>query len=296
MKLFGVVIAALVLVACNSLTGGGGGDNTAEGVNDGPVDAIETAVAQVGSEAGANEGGTVALTAISHPSCDYTFLRKCSGNTGTVVWGGCSVGSAEMGGGWTESFSSSTCCSDFLHNCSVTRTSDSSVITIASGANVTTSTSAHTTYDGTSLPGTGTQVSIAGTAWTATRTITLNGLRRILKGPLGTTWFDHSLVTTTPVQVTGSRSTGDRTVQQGVIKLFHNRALYTAISTFDPTDKVIWGTPSCCYPTAGKITTTLSGSLTGTMTLEFSSTCGQATLTGTDGSTSTVTMNRYQCQ
>lgn len=129
-----------------------------------------------------------------------------------------------------------------------------------------------------------------------TRTIAIGGIHRVLTGPRGTVWFDHSLETTTDLTVTGTRALGTRTITAGAVKLYHNRAEYTATSTFDGTNQVKWGSSSCCYPTAGKITTVLTGSLTGSMSLEFTSTCGSALFTDRDGSTSTVSLNTYQCQ
>jgi hypothetical protein len=122
-----------------------------------------------------------------------------------------------------------------------------------------------------------------------TRTVVINGIRRTMTGPLGRSWFDHS-ITSTGLTVTGTRAAGTRTVS-GTMTMFHNLASYKATHAFN---NVTWGSSSCCYPTSGSVSTSLTGTRTGNVSLDFSSTCGQATFTDTDSSTSTVTLN--QCQ
>lgn len=228
-----------------------------------------------------------------HPltACTFTAARStCSGNVSTITWGGCSIGTATMTGGWTETWSAGFCANGaspgaLTNGTSVTRTSASDVLTFASGAKITTSTTAHSAYDGTSIPGTGVTVSNAG----GTRTIVINGIHKIMTGPLGRSWFDHS-ITSTGLTVTGTRAGGNRVVS-GTSTLFHNLAQYKAAHTFN---NVTWGSSSCCYPTSGSISSTLSGSRTGSISLAFSTTCGQATFTDADSSASTVTLT--QCQ
>jgi hypothetical protein len=72
----------------------------------------------------------------------------------------------------------------------------------------------------------------------------------------------------------------------GTVVLQHNLAKYTATSSVN-----LNYTSGCVHPSSGSITTTFSGTQTGTETLNFNlSTCGQASLIGTGGSTSTVTL------
>jgi hypothetical protein len=167
----------------------------------------------------------------------------------------------------------------------VTRTSSSEVLTFASGAKITTNTAAHTAYDGTSIPSTGVVISNTG----GTRTVVIHGIHRTMTGPLGRSWFDHS-ITSSGLTITGTRAGGNRVVS-GSSTLYHNLASYKAVHTFN---SVTWGNSSCCYPTSGSISSVLTGSKTGTLGLAFSSTCGQATFTDTDASTSTVILT--QCQ
>jgi hypothetical protein len=168
----------------------------------------------------------------------------------------------------------------------VTRTASSGLIVrFASGAKLTTSTEAHTAYDGTTIPATG--VRVEQTSATATdRSITVYGLHRVLRGPRGTKWFDHSLKTNSAITVTGTRANGNRTVN-GTLVVYHNIASYTATNVMT---NVKWETSTCCYPTSGTIATTFTGSLTGTATTSFTSTCGSASFTNTSGTTSTVAL------
>jgi hypothetical protein len=221
-------------------------------------------------------------------ACTFSAARStCSSNVSTINWNGCSVGAATLTGGWTESWSS---CANgatpgaLASGANVTRTAASGqILTLASGATLTTSTTAHSAYDGTSIPGTGIQVSNT----SGTRTVVINGMRKVLVGPRGRTVFDHS-ITSSGLTVTGTRAGGNRVVS-GNSTTFHNLAQYKAVHTFN---NVTWGSSTCCYPTSGTITSVLTGSLSGTISLAFAATCGSATFTGTDSTTSTVTLSQ----
>lgn len=226
-------------------------------------------------------------------ACSYSGFT-CSANIKNIQWNGCTTPVATLTGGWTETFISNTCCTSFGAGCAVSRLTSpiSSVVTFASGASVTTSTPNHNTYSGVALTGGVTSV-VGGTL---DRTITINGLLRKVVGPKGSAWYNHSLRTTTPISVIGSRVAGTRQISAGVIELYHNSAEYLATATFSPTDKVRWGNASCCYPNAGTITTTFSGSLTGTTTLKFlnSVSCGDAQFTDINGVMENFTLD--QCE
>lgn len=282
-------------------------DSDTESTSDSTSNTSQTAMSQAGSSSSATESGSVGFLAedalSSYESanyvdpdqsirptataCTYSSVRgSCASSADTITWGGCTVdgGSVTMTGSWTETFSgtgASTCTTPLSSGGSVTRTSSSSVMTFASGATLTTDTNGGTAWDGTSIPATGETVSNS----SGTRTIVINGIHRYLKGPRGTTWFDH-YITSTGLTVTGTRAAGTRSMS-GNLKVYHNLLRYTAASTFNT---VIWGSSSCCYPTSGNISSTLTGSLTGTTTLTFSSTCGSATYIDNSGSSSSVTL------
>ncbi len=222
-------------------------------------------------------------------ACTFSAARStCTSNVSTVNWNGCTVGLATLSGGWTEAWSAGFCANGvqptaLTNTNSVTRTSSGQVLILASGARLTTDTAAHTTYDGTSIPATGVTVSMAG----GTRTVVVNGLHKVMVGPRGRAWFDHS-ITSPGLSVTGSRATSNRVIS-GTSTMFHNLASYKAVHTFN---SVTWGSSSCCYPTSGSISTVLTGSRSGSVSLTFSSTCGTATFTDTDSTSSTLALTQ----
>lgn len=245
---------------------------------------MESATSEAGSQAGASEGGAVGLLA----ACNYTSIRgACTSSADVVTYGGCTLdsGVVTMTGTWNETFSgtsSATCTVPIVSGETVVRTSSGAVATGPLGGTLTTDTNGGTAYDGTVIPSTGTST----TNTSGTRAITINGTHRALTAS-SVTLFDHYLVTTTPLSVTGSRAGNNRVIASGVIKLFHNLAKYTASSSFS---NVTWGSSTCCFPTSGTITTTYSGAVTGTSTMQFTSTCGSATLTDMSGNVTTRTL------
>jgi len=305
---FLLALSAFSLSACNRTTGDTDGDEAASNVS-------ESALTSAGSEATISEGAAAPfITALSadyaddFQNMDYldpqdmhsrsisaclfsTARSTCTSNVDTITWGGCTIGTASLTGTWTETWSAGFCANGakpgaLTSGNSVTRvTTSDQVLTLASGATVTTNTTAHTAWDGTSIPGTGVTTTMSG----ATRTIMINGLKRTMVGPKGRTWYNHSILTPNPgLSVTGTRAGANRVVN-GTLTLFHNIARYKADHTFNA---VTWGSSSCCYPTSGSITTNLTGSKTGSVTLGFTSTCGQATFTDTTAASSTVTLTQ----
>ncbi len=304
-SLVSIVFLALCFIGCSKST-----DTTSESVTDSTSNTSQTAMSQAGSSASATESGSVgflgneaggeALSSYEsanyvdpdqvHPTataCTYSSVRgTCASSADTITWGSCTVdgGLVTMSGTWSETFSgtgASTCTTPISSGGSVTRTSSSSVMTFASGATLTTDTNGGTAWDGTTIPSTGETVSNS----SGTRTIVINGIHRALKGPRGTTWFDH-YITSTGLTATGSRAAGTRSIS-GSLKVYHGLLKYTATSTFNT---VVWGSSTCCYPTSGNISSTLTGSLSGSTTLTFSSTCGSATYVDTSGTSSSLTL------
>lgn len=246
----------------------------------------------------------------AHAECSYATARaSCllGGDTSslTLDWNGCTVGTASLTGLITEIYSGGG-----ADNCrlsdgtsKLTRLISSNqprVLTFASGATLTSTQEVGTGWDGETFPDAATK----GTEISRVQTGTLNGLtcttgnpclrvvvhgqRNVMKGPLGRTWFDHLVVTDLASQ--GRRSTGNLVVRGNVV-VRHQVARYTATSTFD---SVTWGSSSCCYPTSGTINTVFDGSVAGSATTTFSSSCGSASFSDPDGETTTLTLR--QCQ
>ena len=297
-----VLAAAAVSISCSKA------DEGSESVSDSNSNMADFAQGAVGSMANESESGVVGTSAMPFifpeeqanygplSTCTWSSARSvsCASSTIAVNWGGCTSvgGDLTLTGGWTSTFNSSAACSAFESSGGpgngnhLTRTSASGfTVRFSSGMRVTSSTEAHTAYDGTAIPETG--IRVQQTSATVTdRSITIFGLHRILRGPRGTKWFDHSLKTDAALTVTGTRSGGTRTVN-GTLTVFHNLARYTATNVMT---NVKWGTSTCCYPTSGTIATSFSGTVTGTATTTFTTNCGIASFVDTTGTTSTVTL------
>jgi hypothetical protein len=280
------LLVAILFLGCQK------NSDSSEATQDSSSNTSQSAMGIAGGIASDSEAGSLGLIAeqvsneiASRAACAFSTVRTCSGAIGTLAWNSCTIGTITMTGGWTSSYGSNTQCTNNLtsplaNSDYVVRTSTGSTATFASGVSLTTDTIAHSAYDGTSIPGGGIGITVA----SGTRTVTVVGLHRILRGPSGRKWFDHSI--TASLSMSGTRAAGTRVVT-GTMTLYHNLASYTAANTFN---SVTWGDSSCCYPTSGNIATTLSGAASGTINLAFTSTCGAATFTDTTGTTSAVAL------
>jgi hypothetical protein len=276
-------------------------DGSIIGIVDSPSNVSESAAATVGSIANDTESDPLTSSAIdpaldgtanlAQAACTYTNARStCTGAVSAINWNGCTltVGngySVSFTGGWTNTYDSSATCSTAQSGSvptghSVTRTMNSFVVRIPGGSTVTNDTSAHQNYLGATLPGTGITTTVSG----GTRTIVIDGMHRVLKSATGTPWFDHSLKSS-GLTVSGARSSQNRIVN-GTTTLYHNLAKFTATSTLN---SVTWGSSTCCYPTSGSVSTTFTGSVTGTTTMTYGA-CGSATFVDTTGASSSVSL------
>ncbi len=291
---------------------------TGEASQDSHDQGPQTSLAASSSSASASEGGAVGLLddpselfqnlsdfvdprdAI-HPNasspCSYSTARStCANSSDTIDWNGCTLalGKITMTGGWTETFSgtnAATCAIPVVSGGAIVRTATSSVATISdltglasrlNGSTVTTDTTGGTAWDGTAIPSTGISITNSG----GTRSVAINGLHRVMKGPAGKVHFDHFVRTSTNLSMTGTRLAGTRTIASGVVEVYHNLAKYTVSNSFS---SVVWADNTCCYPTSGTIASTFTGTgLTGNSTLTFTSTCGEATFLDTTGATGTI--------
>lgn len=113
-----------------------------------------------------------------------------------------------------------------------------------------------------------------------------SGTRRRFVGPNGTTLLDATSTTSGTMTITGNARSG-RTLSGGAIRVVNN--LNSVSCEFAPTS-VAW-TTGCNCPTAGTWTSTCSDS--STHSVDFTSTCGQVTVTK-DGVVSTATLDRCE--
>ncbi len=217
--------------------------------------------------------GVVTLT---YSSCQ---MIKGNGNYNGVSWDGSQV----------IFFSGGTCPASFSAiksgNATLTRTfGPGTTRTTPDGMVVTLNTSIATGYSFHVSGGT----TVAMTDGVGSRTITINGIQYTATTGSGTVAWDHSVSTTTSLIFTAPGlgiATG--TITSGTVQVQHNLAKYTASAAFN---SVTYNHGVCgCFPTGGTITTTLTGSQTGTETLVITG-CAKATLTANDGTTSTVSL------
>lgn len=128
------------------------------------------------------------------------------------------------------------------------------------------------TYTGSSLGG-GIVVTKADNAGSVD--LEILGQHKILTRTNGSTIFDISLSTQTGSSLQMNQlGRNGRTVSSGVIEIFHNRALYKAERSISN----LSFSSNCCYPTSGSISSTFTGSLSGSGTITFNS-CGNFTAT-----------------
>lgn len=292
---------------------------TEEEVSDSLSNIAQTAMAEANSQA--NSIVTARLselellaneemeTTSNRATCSISAARStCANNSTTVNWDGCTIGSttATLTGVITETFSSfgAAVCQLNGNGSKLTRVISSSsprVLTLESGATITSTMTPDTAWDGTTFPSASTGTTItrveSGTSVNGSQScsvgsvcyeIVVNGVQNILKGPKGRKWFDH--IITSNISAKGSKAAGTMTIY-GTSSVWHQLASYKAVNTYNA---VVWGTPSCCYPTSGSISTVFTGSIAGTTTLTFGSTCGSATFVDTAGASTSVTLN--QCQ
>ena len=131
--------------------------------------------------------------------------------------------------------------------------------------------------------------------------LAINGIRLVANlGATagGTAIWDHSVSTATATQsaaanalsvaISGTGVNETRTVN-GTVTVQHNLAHYIGSAVFTN----VVHSHGCCYPTGGSITTTFTGGKDDGLseTLNFSSTCGSATLTNVSGTESSITLS-----
>ncbi len=99
------------------------------------------------------------------------------------------------------------------------------------------------------------------------------GQHKILTRTNGAVLFDMSFTTPTPLQLNKLARNG-RIISSGVLDVYHNRAQFTAEHTISN----LTFSSACCYPVSGSISTTFSGTLSGSGSVTFNS-CGNFTAT-----------------
>lgn len=110
------------------------------------------------------------------------------------------------------------------------------------------------------------------------RTIEILGVRKIRTRPDGQAGFDHSIMSLppSPIVVTGTKESGNRTIQSGVIRVDHNTAKYSLTANLSG---LSWSN-ACCYPISGTTTFQATGKISGAMIVDFGTgSCGSVRVT-----------------
>jgi hypothetical protein len=207
-------------------------------------------------------------TAAAAACYPFTF-SACTSGVRTETLSSCTFGRATVDGSVTLAFSDTAGCTLAIGD-SVTRTADFTISGDYGGALSVTS------------PGGG---------QTLTRTATgfdfaVGGIERVLTAPHGTSLFDISTETTTPLSIT--TTTGNFVIVAGTLVVTHHLAGYAVSLT---PDNLTWA-PTCNCAVSGSLSGTVSGGKadgkSATVTLTG---CGTADVT-IDGDTESVTMDR----
>lgn len=112
------------------------------------------------------------------------------------------------------------------------------------------------------------------------------GLHRM--GALNGGLIDHSLRSTTSLSVSGTKANANRKIQSGAITIDDNANGLTAFVTITNAE---WASSDCCYPRAGTLTVSVTGSKTGTGSVTFAGVaCGRMAIVDFEGKTSEVTL------
>ncbi|MGE4233588.1 MAG: hypothetical protein AB7F43_09695 [Bacteriovoracia bacterium] len=224
-------------------------------------------------------------------NCDSTDAKR----TVTTTFGSCTVGANNLyhaTGTATLTFDSQQTCNTWISGTTlptsgkVVRTTDNLNLIAPNNSYITTTSNLHQNYLNFSLGG-GVE-----TEFTASgRSIRILGLQRTRTKVDGSKGFDHSITTPSPLVVVGSRSTGERTINSGSVRVDNNKDKYSIIANIGP---VTWQ-QGCCYPTTGNVIFTVTGSQSGSVLFNFDTgSCG--IVKATDLANNTETLQLASCE
>jgi hypothetical protein len=214
------------------------------------------------------------------PSVGGTCNATPGGKTVTANFNDCTAGRSDeitLDGQVALTFDSGATCNTWLAGIglptsgSVTRTTTNFTRGNPGGSVVSVSSAPFVNYAGTSIGG-----GVTTAFGVGTRTLTINGLHRVRTSATGKTVFDHSVSTTAPLVVTGTRLGGNRTISSGTVKVDHNLAKFSSTASLSG---LSWNS-SCCHPISGTVTFALVGADTGSIVIDYNTgTCGEANIT-----------------
>jgi hypothetical protein len=206
---------------------------------------------------------------------------SCAATTGGVVVTSnynCGIFQAQdqlLSGQITTTFDSAATCNSWLGGTqstgSFTDTTSNFVRTTLDNSIITTFTDSSPNYNQVPIGG-GVSVGFSG----GTNAVSILGLKKTRVSPLKATLYEHSVHTTTAIDVTGTLAAGTRAIASGTVIVDHNIDQFTATGLIN---NLQWNS-TCCLPISGTIDFTLTGKKTGTANINFNTgTCGEVTLT-----------------
>lgn len=300
-KLVLLLVSALNIVGCSKL------DKTTD--DDSAAYAFESAIGSINSAANDSEQSSsyamnssvldILLPKAYAASCGVNRFTpmigsaNCLGteNNKTILsnFDNCTVGDYDqfsMNGEVKLSFDTSATCDSWIDGGSLptsgylVRTSSSLIRSNLNGSYVKTSSDESLNYLGQSIGG-GVKTRFTNTG----RTFDILGLHRTRTRANGDAGFDHSVYSTSPIVVTGSRLLGNRQIVSGTVRVDHNKAKYSVSASMSG---LVWDN-TCCHPVGGTISFNMSGSVSGTYVLDFSTgSCGKVNMTNNLGTQSQV--------
>ena len=216
-------------------------------------------------------------------SCTGTDLSVCSTAGVRARDLSCTDGSISYTKNITLTFSTPSC--SFNANGESFVRTHTSTITGPNGGTYVSTSDASNNYLGTSI-GSGGKI----TDETSEYDIDILGINKKLSRSTGAVVWNHSIRTTPgkPLIINHFKRDG-RVISSGELVVDHNIAGFTATMDFNS----ITYQRGCCYPTAGTVTVTLTGSITGVRTITFNQ-CGFANITNIDGSF--ITAQFFGCE
>ena len=267
----------LLALFFSSLSGCGDSNNLSTDI----TETLESGISALSGVIDDHNGTSVLQSQLNSTSisslalCSRAQSSSCSGTPAKnkeAIYSSCSLGifGLTVSGNVNLEYSSSSVCSGGLTSNadSVTRTYDYS-ITGPRGGTLRVFSSPQDNYNNVSISGGG-RLTKTASGWD----IEILGKNKTLKTVAGREIMNHSVRTTSAIQITGGLSRDSRVAQGGGLEVMHNLAEFTATHSFD---QLVWDN-TCCHPTSGTITTSLTGAYTGTATTEFTD-CGIAKVT-----------------
>ncbi len=231
-----------------------------------------------------NAWGTTCSSIAAGASCSGSTLTYDLGTSGN----GCTTGAVSWTGNMIFTWTTGSCVNspkNSAANAVFTRTTDTTGLTRTAGSNsIVTTTQDSSGY---STPKTGGMTITCGSSGCSSgRSIVINGVHYTGSSVSLPKW-DHTVSTDDPVVMTGTG--GTRVISSMTVRVQHNLAQFMSVTTVA---SPLTHTAGCCFPTGGTISTSYSGGPYDgkSETLVFSSTCGQATLTPSGGTASSITL------